>query len=292
MSADAWETVRQAFLDNAREVSLRYREEIERWNPIKADGKDFIPGYIPYIGDDYFNPRTEGRRILAYALSQNLDEKASYARDWARDWKEGDGNSALDRQNRSYQQNGGAAMHPFDTGHVPILASLLRAQVSGRNPGDDESIYPEIAATNLSKFSFRSSDKRLTIDSLSSLRQCWDWFSRLEVAMLRPDYIICCDSRIYEIVREQASPQPAGGTRTPTVIRVAFPNIRVINRHYRKPLREEHLQPTGLKERVSAVDRSRKLYNGRTIAEIIDRDNYYFAEMFARMVSQCREGRN
>jgi len=275
MSLDERESVRQALMDNARRMSIDHQEEIEGWDPVKAGG-DFVPAYIPYIGADYFSPRTRGCRILAYALSQNIRKTDGFAAEWARDWKEGNGTVALDRQN----QSGGAAMHPFGTGHILILASLLRSLALGRKPGDDESIYREIAATNLSKFSFRSSNGKWTTDNYTSLRRCWDWFSRLEVELLDPDFILCCDDRVHNIVREHV---PAA-SRKVTVIPVAFPSLRVINRHYRnKPFREGHLRAPQIKERIAAVDLDRAVDHGRTISQVIDRDEYYFAEMFARM---------
>lgn len=243
-----------------------------------------MPAYIPYIGDDYFKGRAGERRcrILAYALSQNVRETDDLAVKWAQDWKEGDGTVALDRQN---QQAGWAAMHPFDTGHIPILASLLRSLVLGRKPRSNESIYREVAATNLSKFSFRSSNGKLTIDNATSIRQCWEWFSRLEVEQLDPDFILCCGSDVYNIMHKQTP----SVSRRAVVILVAFPSLQVINRYYHrnKPFRAEHPRAPELKERIAAVDLSRQVDHGRKISEVIDRDAYYFAKMFVRMKSQC-----
>ena len=276
------ESVRQALMDNARRMSVEHQAEVESWGPVKAGG-NFVPAYIPYIGPDYFSPRTRGCRILAYALSQNVRETDDFAVDWGRDWKGGNGTVALDRQN----QPGGAAMHPFDTGHIPILASLLRSLALGRNPGADESIYRGIAATNLSKFSFRSSDGKWTTDNYTSLLRCWEWFSRLEVEQLGPDFILCCDGRVYRIVREQA---PSVSRRS-AVIPVAFPSLRVINRHYHRnrPFRAEHYRAPELKECIAALDLNHLVDHGRTISQVIDRDEYYFAEMFVRMGHHCRD---
>ncbi len=277
MDTEQREGVCQALLDNARAMSAEHQAEIEAWNPVKAGGREFIPGYIPYIGCDYFRLPSGGPRILAYALSQNVRETDDFARQWAHDWDKG-----LDRQN---QERNWAAMHPFDTGHIPILASLLRSQVLGRKPKGEESIYREIAATNLSKFSFRSSDGKRTTDNETSLRRCWEWFSRLEVEKLDPDFILCCGERVYAIVREEL----LNVSQRPTVIRVAFPSLLVINRHYHrsKPFRAEHLRAEDLLELVSAADGDRPVDHGQTIAQIIERDAYYFAEMLVRMVSQC-----
>jgi hypothetical protein len=264
-------------------MSIDHQTEVEGWDPVKAGG-DFVPAYIPYIGADYFSPRTKASRILAYALSQNVRKTDDFAVEWARDWKDGNGTVALDRQN---QRAGWAAMHPFDTGHIPILASLLRSLVLGRKPRSDESIYREVAATNLSKFSFRSSNGKWTADNYKSLHQCWDWFSRLEVEQLDPDFILCCGGRVYGIVREQA----LSVSRKAVVIPVAFPSLRVINRHYHsnRPLRAEHPRPPELKECIAAVDLNRMVDHGLTISQVVDRDKYYFAEMFVRMDHHHRD---
>jgi len=267
------ETVCRGLLRNARAMSLEHQREIESWKPVKAGKRGFIPGYIPYIGRDYFSPPSGGPRILAYALSQNLRGTESFAKEWAENWDKG-----LDRQN---QKPDGAAMHPFDTGHIPILASLLRSHVLGRKPKAQESIYREIAATNLSKFSFRSRDGKRATDNETSLRRCSEWFSRLEVEKLDPDFLLCCGNRVYAIVREQlvsAAPKAV-------VIHVAFPSLLVINRHYHRNKRfhAEHLRAGDLLELVSAADRDRPVDHGQTIAQIIKRDEYYFAEMLVRI---------
>jgi len=279
MNLDLRESVRQLFLDNARRMFTEHQAEIEGWkNLVKADG-NFIPPYIPYIGPDYFSSQTKGCRILAYALSQNIQKTDECAAKWARDWKEGDGTIALDRQN---QCTDWAAMNPFDTGHIPILASLLRSFMLGRKPRSDETIYRKVSATNLSKFSFRSSNGRWTTDNDSSLACCWEWFSRLEVEKLDPDVILCCGRRVWDIISKQAP----SVLRRAKVVLVAFPSLRVINRHYHrnKPFRAEHLRAPKLKEYIAAVDMKR-------LCGVVDRDEYYFAEMFARMQQQVDESR-
>jgi hypothetical protein len=175
-------------------------------------------------------------------------------------------------------------MHPFDTGHIPVLASVIRSYLSGRLPGPEESIYPEVAATNLSKFSFRSTDKKQTTDDIDSLWRCWEWFSRLEVDLLRPDVVVCVDARVHHIVRRCLGDMPG-------VIRVPFPSLRVINRYYhrRKPMREDHLSGEQIRRRVAACDLRRCVQHGHTLASVIDRDVYYFAEVNRRMVLDLRE---
>ncbi len=157
---------RSVLLEHARLKSHEVLSTVEAWPGIVNyqvnRTERCLPGYIPYIGSSYFSPRTRERRILAYALSQNLRPEYGFAKEWARSWHTGNGLDALDRQNRHFAATGRVMMHPFDTGHIPILASLLRSHLCSQLPRETESIYSEIAATNLSKFSFRSRDRRLT----------------------------------------------------------------------------------------------------------------------------------
>ena len=289
MTSDTLQSVRRALLENARRVSVGSANEIEQLDPVKAHGTEFIPAYIPYIGPDYFSSRTYGQRILVYALSQNLHEQHPFAHRWALDWKQEDGQLALDRQNVSFQADGTAMMHPFDTGHIPILASLLRSGVSARCPGRDESIYPEIVATNLSKFSFRTKDGRKTRDKLPALRRCWEWFSELEVRLLRPDYILCCDRRVHDIVGAGVAKVWPDGGRRPLVLYVPFPSLLVINSRYRKELGPEHLPFEEMALRIAGADLDHSVDHGLTLCEVLQRDHYYFAEMLARMDKQRQQ---
>ncbi|MCJ7544227.1 MAG: hypothetical protein MUP47_06630 [Phycisphaerae bacterium] len=279
------QTVCQELRENARKASVDHEKEVETWTGlVRTDEGDFIPGYIPYIGSNYFGPETEGRRILAYALSQNLNGTEDYAKAWARDREKG-----LDRQN--IQPCGRAAMHPFDTGHIPILASLLRSLVCGTAPHGDQSIYREIAATNLSKFSFRNQDWRRTEDRESSLRCCWEWFSRREVELLHPNYIICCDQRVFRIVQDGLAGLRLPPTIAPRVLKVAFPSLQVINSHYhRKRMSEEEAKTheADVKSRVAPCDLAMQVQHNLTIGDVIARDVCYFAKMLAKMRAQCQ----
>jgi len=272
MSNDRRQRALVQLVANAEAVSRRHREEIERLAPVKPGGTAFLPGYAPYIGSDYFADRTKGRRVLFYALSQNLHDGYEPAKTWAEEWSIG-----LDRQNHSYACEGTAAMHPFDTGHIPVLASLIRSSLSAKLPGPGESIYPEVAATNLSKFSFRSPDRRLAIDDIDSLRLCWEWFSRLEVDVLCPDVIVCLDARVHRIVRRELGDRRG-------IIRLPFPSLRVINRHYRKPLCAGHLSAQQICRRIAACDLHRHVGHNHTLASLVERDVYYFAEVNRRVV--------
>ena len=281
MREDSREDVLKALIENARRQSDERRADIEQLGPVKSFGGKFIPAYAPYIGEEYFRIAKD-QRIMAYAMSQNLHQRSELAERWASgDWSEG-----LDRQNRGYASNDSwAQMQPFDTGHIPILASMLRRLVSGRNPNDDESIYPAIAATNLSKFSFRSADGRRTCDSVESFNCCWQWFSKREVELLEPSYILCCGKEVYRTGQKGISSVAGELPTVPVVIRIAFPSLQVINSQHRKPPRGWIPSAEEIKEMVATKDRQIDVRHNRTVGTIIDRDKWYFGKMFVKMKS-------
>ena len=294
MDPDVYDTAKQTLLTNARRMSRLHQAKIEQWRPVKAKDTEFIPGYVPYIGIDYFTGSTGGRRVLAYALSQNLRKDDSFACRWAEDWRHSSGDLALDRQNRAFaEKKGRASMHPFDTGHIPVLAAILRS-VAGDDTGRcRHSIYPEMGATNLSKFSFRTKGGRNTTDSLESLRACWEWFSRREVQLLRPDYILCCGGDVHKIVSQAISAECSSESTCPTVIQISFPSARVINRYYRKPPRRGHLRAADIKKMMPADDLGlcvkRGPKNEMPLADVICRDEFYFAAMADRIAGACQK---
>ena len=200
---DRRERVLNALVGNARRVSEENREDIITWPGIvrgKVNGKlAFLPGYVPYVGKSYFNAKV---RILVYAMSQNLSDNSRLARRWATEWAQGDKSLVLNRQNIWYDENAPdaprAVMGPFDKGHVPILCGLLRSLLTDNAP-PSRNIYDSIAATNLSKFSFRNGT--LTCDKDDSFRKCWKWFSESEIRELVPDAILCLGNQVYDVVK-------------------------------------------------------------------------------------------
>jgi hypothetical protein len=277
--------VRRQLLDNACHISRIKEDEVRTWGAVLANGTDFVPGYIPFIGEKYFHRGTDGCRILAFAMSQNLNEKHSFAQAWAGDWARG-GELALDRQNRAYADNQRVAMQPFDTGHIPVLAALLRSLVRERGPAGQENIYEQIAATNLSKFSFRTADG-YTTDQPSSHQTCWEWFSKKEVNMLRPDYIICCGDLVYRIVTKEIVECCTVET-APKVLQVSFPSLQVINSGYGKKRWPKDLEPAQIEQCLTRgeLDHPVKHKQNIHLRKIVARDAYYFMKMKERMRSQ------
>jgi len=262
---------------NARQISEEHREEIVTWPGIvrgKVDGEEaFLPGYVPYVGRSYFNAEV---KILVYAMSQNLSDDGKAARKWAADWAYGDKSLALNRQNACYEENGPdaprAGMHPFDTGHVPILCGLLRSLLTS-NASPSRNIYDSIAATNLSKFSFRNTANR-TCDKNFSFEKCWKWFSESEIRELAPDTILCLGKRVYKVVKNavKASKNPS----RPQVFEAAFPSLLVINRWFKTERNHSPLSPPPLSEADLSI---LVVYKNRSVEYVLKRDDKYFRAM-------------
>ncbi len=103
-------------VDNAQRVSEEHREEVIKWSGIvrgKVNGKvAFLPGYVPYVGKSYFDAK---KKILVYAMSQNLSDNSKLAGKWATEWTQGDKSLALNRQNIWYDDSAPDAPGSGDT---------------------------------------------------------------------------------------------------------------------------------------------------------------------------------
>lgn len=275
----------QTLIENARQVSIKYQSIVERWNGLvnaKVNNKEVcLPGYVPYIGEKYFEVST---KILIYALSQNLSPTDGISINWAKNWQEGDkDNNAINRQNINFKKHGKVMMHPFDTGHLPVTAAILRSiKPKGKN-FISRSIYDDVAATNLSKYSFRTKTGTTT-DNKKSLNKCFQWFSICEINQLNPDYVICAGNVAYKVLKTGLEKIP---TWKGKIVKVSFPSMQVINRHFRKKLTNKHKSAIDILSIIPTTDHSKKAdYQDKTLRDIIFRDEYYFAEMYNRILDQ------
>lgn len=173
-------------------------------------------------------------------------------------------------------------MHPFDTGHLPILCGFARWLACPTNATTEGSIYDEIAATNLSKYSFRSPNGK-TCDSDVSLRLCYDWFSAKEISVLKPDIIVCAGGRVATVLTT------ALRTTRIKILPVPFPSTRVINIHYRK-LNQTGPQISELRRMFSSADLDRKVQSrSRCLGDILERDSSFFWPVFELMRTRMNE---
>jgi len=279
---DEWSTAHQALLDNARRVSEGNAEEISRWSGLvtfEDSGRQLaLPAYVPYVGANYFKKRRWGR-ILVYAMSQNIKPADAWALEWARDWADGNGVAALDRQNDWFKSRGRIAMHPFDTGHGPVLAAILRGLLGGSR---GQNISTEVAATNLCKFSFRTRKGRTT-DKQAAHEWCWKHTALAELEVLQPTHIICMGNMVHRVVsrgvREMQGPQPA-------VLKVAFPGGSVLNAQYSKGASDEELLPLLSTEELDWKVYPPKCDPDRRLRDVLRVRAYYFLCMKERLEEQ------
>ncbi|TKJ37957.1 hypothetical protein CEE37_13425 [candidate division LCP-89 bacterium B3_LCP] len=269
----------QTLVENARKISIQYQSIVESFGGIvkaKKNNKEmFIPGYIPYIGEEYFEAST---KIFIYALSQNLSPTDDISIKWAIKWRDGDKeNYAINRQNINFKNHGKVMMQPFDTGHLPVIAGILN-YLSNPTTQSNQNIYKSISATNLSKFSFRDGNK--TTDNSESLKKCFRWFSIKEIELLQPDYIICAGDKVYDVVKD--SLESTSGPH-PSVIRVRFPSLLVINSKFKKMLKNDDDKRVKIILSIfsnSVLNKESSYRNRKSIREIIERDKNYFVAMF------------
>ncbi len=277
----------QILIENARFVSTTYRTTAETWDglvsPIVNNKKLFIPGYIPYIGKKYINAKP---KILIYALSQNLSKNDSISIDWAQNWASKDDieiNNALDRQNIYYDKSGNIMMAPFDTGHLPVVAGILYYLLNSVK--NKINIFKLIAATNLSKFSFRDGNK--TTDNRNSLLKCFEWFTIKELEVLNPDHIICVGDDVFNVINNGINKQKININ----LIKISFPSSQVINSKFKDNKSNLTLKTLNIIKSMftdSVLNKQSSYKNKKTIENIIDRDKYYFMAMFDSIKKQLR----
>jgi hypothetical protein len=272
-----------ALIKNARHVSTSKKSEVLSWQNIvtsdDGEGDGYIPGYIPYIGKNFFSKKLEGTRIIIYALSQNLKGTGTAEKEWAKSWNRPDKDDkvALDRQNYSYEKKGKSIMmHPFDTGHLPVVSAILLKQL-GKDPRSLGSIYDVVAATNLSKYSFRNASGR-TMDSNESLNKCLDWFSKYEIEILKPNYIICAGNVVWRILNKFEGVK---------IVKVAFPSLQVINRWHKEYGGYKKYKHDTFLSMISENDLKKDVfYTGKVLRDVIKRDVVYFSNMYSEIGKQ------
>lgn len=277
-------------IDHARRISLEREKEVLGWRNLVTsdiDGRTrTLPAYAPYIGASYFNANSKCPKILVLALSQNIRVSEPWVQAWLRDWLDGDGELALDRQNREFAQTGYIAIWPFDTGHLPIVAAMVRDLVSN-HAAPEESIYECVTATNLSKWSFRSDDGARTQDSPEALEKCWEWLTLRELDVLAPEFIVCAGNQVFDIVSARLARLGADVPK-PRALKVSFPSQQVINLNFRGEPSGGQASIDRLLSMIFPDDMSRSVQGAITLGERVRKDARYFAEMYDRLVSQLR----
>lgn len=274
--------IEKDLIKNAESISIEKEQIIKQWKGlVLSKDKLLIPGYIPYIGTDYLESQL---KIMNYALSQNLNPDCCFVTEYANNWKNRDNiEDALNRQNKSFDKSGKVQMHPFDTGHLPILSGLLIFLITKKT---DIAPINLISATNLSKFSFRN-ENNATSDNEISLNSCYDWFAKKELDILSPDYVICAGDRVFNIITKNIISQ--GMSSKPILVK--FPSLQVIN-GLKKSLTIECKEQIDFIISIFSADflnRKSSYKNNKKIIDIIKRDSYYFVKMFESIEKQLRK---
>jgi len=284
-STDLRAAALKSLIEHARRIS-REREAQRLFEATMVfaqapEGRLPLPAYTPFIGEAYFAPRLEGARVLILGLSQNLRPAHPWATEWARDWTKGDGNIALDRQNDEFRKSGQISMNPFDTGHLAIIAAFARGLLRKRPASAEDRIHCEVAATNISKWSFRSESGTTTRDDEECLAWCVKHILRVELELLAPDALICTGKLGADAVLGDSQIR-----REHRILKVAFPSATVLNTRYGGPLTSGLPSHEEMLSMLSEHDRAYRLYTGHTPEEVLQKHPLYFAEMLDSMRKQ------
>ncbi len=161
-----------------------YKPENYYPNLVNADG-GYLKVYIPYIGEDYFSTKP---RVLIYAMAQNLARATGLINAWHNKPDEG-----MYRQ-YYHSEKLHVSIHPYDTGHLKIIAALVLSIYPGTNYSSNENVHNKIAITNFVKFSFYREGKngqRLDTNPPSGIYDAmWEHYSKYEISLLQPDIVV------------------------------------------------------------------------------------------------------
>ncbi len=141
------------------------------------------------------------------------------------------------------------------------------------------SIYDVVAATNLSKYSFRSASER-TMDSNKSLSKCLEWFTEYEIEILKPDYIVCAGNAVRGTLNKLEGVK---------IVKVAFPSLLVINRWHKKYKACKKYKSDEILSMLPKNDLEKGVaYNKRNLEYVIKRDSVYFSNMYSEINRQLK----
>lgn len=263
------ELAKAALIDN--HSSQEYRPQNTYPNVVNADGI-YLGSYIPYIGGAYFTTKP---RVLIYAMAQNLAHAPSLIKDWH-------GRTDKGMLRHYYvQEPPHVYVHPYDTGHLKVIAALKLSAYPRTTFKPSDSINDLIAITNFVKFSFyqegeggRLLDVNPPLDIYAVM---WKSFCRYEVELLKPDVIITVGNEVDRAVkaglRSDGKPDIA--------IKVPFPGRLNLNARWvpvGKRLIEAGCNPAGYKQTICALLAGTPNTKG-FISRAIETDWYYFLEM-------------
>jgi len=245
-----------------------YKPEDYYSNVVNADGK-YLKTYIPYIGEDYFNTKP---RVLIYAMAQNLARSPGLIRAWHNKPDEG-----MFRQ-YYHSEKLRVSIHPYDTGHLKIIAALVLIVYPGTNYSPNDNVHDKIAVTNFVKFSFYREGKnsqRLDVNPPSGIYDVmWENYCKYEIGLLKPDVVVGVGNDVAYALRRNLDHEVK-------MLKIAFPGRLNLNSRYIPEGKQ--LIESGYNHMVD-IARIQELVQGtpdkdKKIAKAIKTDWYYFREM-------------
>ncbi len=248
--------------------SQAYKPENYYPNVVNADGK-YLEVYVPYIGEDYFNTKP---RVFIYAMAQNMARSPGLIKVWHNKPDEG-----MFRQ-YYHSENLKVSIHPYDTGHLKIIAALVLSSYPGTNYSSSENVHNKIAITNFVKFSFYGEHKngqRLDINPPSGIYDVmWENYCKYEIDLLKPDVVVGVGNDVAHAIKRHLDPKV-------NMLKIAFPGR--LNLNSRFVPEGKKLIENGYSHMVDLA-RIQELVQGtpdtdKKIAKAIKTDWYYFREM-------------
>ena len=241
-------------------------------NVVNANG-EYLGPYIPYIGKLYFNSTP---RVLIYAMSQNQARTPGAVTAWRKRPDKG-----MLRQYHN-PENPGVSITPYDDGHLKVIAALALDAYPNTDYKPSDNVNDKIAITNFVKFSFyRQKGDGGHLDAnppLDIYDTMWRCYSKYEVEVLQPDFIIGVGNDVANALRRGLQQD---GNHT-ALVRIPFPGRLNLNSRWvpkgKRLIRNEGYEPEpdklGLRALVQgAPDKARLISNA------IQVDWYYFREM-------------
>ena len=247
-----------------------YKPEEFYKNVCNADG-NYLGPYIPYIGTRYFDTNP---KVLIYAMAQNLARETG--QQLIRAW-----HSKIDKGlQRQYYSIDKIRVHPYDDGHLKVIAALALSEYPGTNYLPSDNIHDRIAVTNFVKFSFnrRGKDNQIldTNPPLKIYDDMWKHYSAYEVDLLQPDIIIGVGNNVGNAIKRNLK-------RNVILVEIPFPGRLNLNSRYvpegKRLIEEKGYNYSGqIAAHIKALLKGTPDNDG-AIAKAIKTDWYYFKEM-------------
>lgn len=250
--------------------SQNYKPEKHYPNVVNAKGR-YLGPYVPYIGEYYLYSKP---KVLIYAMAQNLARVPNIIRDWLDNDDHG-----LHRQYQ-HSDNSRISLHPYDTGHLKVIAALISASYPETDYRPSDNIHDKVAVTNFVKFSFFKDGKSGQLmdanPPASIYNDMWKHFCEYEVSSLQPDIVIGVGNDVYNALNRNLEKEL--NTR---LLKIPFPGRLNLNSKFipkgKQLIKDGHNHTADI-ERFKAVIGGTPDKDGK-IAKAINTDWYYFRKI-------------